>query len=106
MIAERTLYHVTKRENYESIMKHGLIAQAGERSKQLGEQEGVFLFPSIEDMETALGQWLGWEFEDEDELYALEVTLPNNWPLEKTCEFERVSRLTIDPKHIRFHSEQ
>lgn len=102
----KVLYHVTKKENYDSIMKNGLIPMIGERSEQLESADGVYMFPTLEDMETALGQWLGWEFEDDEELYALSITLPVNFPLEETCEFERVSRLPISPEYIAFHSVQ
>lgn len=102
----KTVYHVTKKENFNSIMEKGLIPQIGERSELLNEKEGIFLFPSIEDMETALQQWLSWEFEDEDELYSLEINLPLDFPLEKTVEFERVSRLPIEPNYIKYHSVQ
>lgn len=105
-VMKQILYHVTKKENFDSIMKHGLIPQIGERSEQLNEEKGIFLFPTFEDMDTALGQWLGWEFEDDDELYALTVVLPDDFPLEEPVGFERVSRIPISPECIAFHSEQ
>lgn len=99
------LYHVTPLEKMESILKEGLIPQVGERSAQLNEEPGVFLFPDYEDCETALGSWLGDEFEDE-ELVSLKVTLPDDFPLETPVEYERVSRQHIDAKYIEFYKNE
>lgn len=99
------MFHVTLKENFESIMLSGLIPQVGERSMQLGEKPGVFLFPTEEDMDTALGQWLGDEYEEEDELFALKVTLKDDFHLEEPVEFERVARSIIEPNCIEFYKE-
>lgn len=100
----RTYYHVTPQENMASIRAEGLIPQVGERSKKLSEPPSVFLFPTIEDMETALGSWLGEEFEDyEEELVSLKISLPANFLLEPPeVNWERVSRITIPPEYIEF----
>lgn len=52
----RTFYHVSEKKNLESIMKNGLIPQVGERSKEFNEAPSVFLFPTKDDTELALGQ--------------------------------------------------
>ena len=47
-------------------MKVGLEPRIGERSKEIGETEkAVYLFPTIDDMNCALGQWLGDWYNDE-----------------------------------------
>lgn len=101
------LFHVTPKTNLPSILNTGLIPQVGERSEQLKEEPGVFLFLSYEDCETALSQWLGEQFEDPyEELVSLKITLPNDFPLEETCEWELVSRTIIEPKYIEFFKDE
>lgn len=100
------LYHVTLKRNLKSIMKYGLIPQVGERSAKLNEELGVFLFPSVEDMELALEQWLGDEFDEEEELISLKVFVPDDFPLEEPVEYERVVRTRIPPEWIEFFREE
>ena len=53
-------YHVTPARNLPSIQEKGLLPTIGERSLALGEgQEAVYLFPSREDVDNALSNWLG-----------------------------------------------
>lgn len=107
-------YHVTKTSNLKSIMKHGLIPQIGERSAELGESEGVFLFKSEHDMNTALSQWLGdWYNDKEDELgktiplHSLEIKLPTAHPIYDTgAGYEFVSYEPIPKEYITIHKKQ
>lgn len=74
---DRTFYHVTLAENLPLIMEKGLVPSVGERSKKMSEREAVFLFASRGDAEDAVMNWLGDEFDDDDDdLALLEVTLP------------------------------
>jgi hypothetical protein len=69
-------YHVTPASNLLSILERGLIPAIGERSNKIEDVPYVFLFASKDDLETALYQWLGQEFEDlDEELLFLEVDL-------------------------------
>ncbi len=86
-------------------MDNGLIPQIGERSALIGESEGIFLFPSKEDMNTALEQWLLEEFDEDEPLIVLKVFLPENFPLEESVEYEKISRQKIDSQYIYFFSE-
>ena len=75
-------FHVTLKQNMGSILANGLIAQIGERSKEIGEsQEAIYLFPNREEMETALANWLGECFEDDDDLVILQIDLPEDFPV-------------------------
>lgn len=94
------LFHVTPLANLNLIATNGLLPQVGERSAKLNEKPGVFLFPTYEDCETALMGWLGDEFDDAVKLVTLKIRLLDNFPLEKPTEWERVSRIPIQPKHI------
>lgn len=109
----KTYYHVSLKENLESIMNKGLIPQIGERSMELGEDEAVFLFPTKEDMDTALGQWLGDWFEaevDESEevvLMSLEITLPDDFLiLDSSVDYEKISKDTIPPQYIKYLKDE
>ncbi|MCK2000401.1 hypothetical protein MZM54_03220 [[Brevibacterium] frigoritolerans] len=101
------LYHCTSISKLESIMEEGLIPQIGERSIKMNEGEkGVYLFPTYEDCETALQQWLGDEFDEEDEVITLEITLPKGFPLEESVEYEKISRQRIGPQYVRFFKSE
>ena len=74
---EHRYFHVTPKKNLSAIQKEGLLAQIGDRSQEAKEDaEAVFLFPSKEDMDNALLNWLGQAFEEEDELIILQIDLP------------------------------
>ena len=96
----KTFYHVTKKESLESILKNGLIPQVGERSIQLDEEPGVFLFPSLDSLDNAMMNWLGEEFGDEVELVALKVEIDDT-NLDYIA-FEAISREIIDAKSISY----
>lgn len=106
-------YHVSLKENLKSIMDKGLIPQIGDRSREANEEQAVFLFPTKEDMEFALGQWLGDWFEPEDDeddevvLMSLEITLPDDFPIfDSTVEYEKFSKITIPPKYIKYLQDE
>lgn len=103
----KKFYHVSLKENLPSIMKHGLIPQVGDRSKEMNEEKGVFLFPSRDDMNCALEQWLGDWFEDDEVLMSLEITLPDDFPIEdSTVDWEKISRFVIPPKYIQYLQDE
>lgn len=61
----RCFFHVTPMENVQNIMEHGLVPQIGERSGAQGEEApAIYLFPTMDDMDNALSNWLGEWFED------------------------------------------
>lgn len=101
-------YHVAKKANLLSILRRGLIPQVGVRSASptsdghpLENIRRIYLFPSKEDCETALDQWLGDEFEDVEEfgLAILEVNLEGLSPY-STCPYEVCTEARIDPARI------
>lgn len=68
-------YHVTTQSNLDSIMSNGLIPSIGERSSRLGEENSsIYLFDSKQSVEDALGNWLGEEFDEDEQLVLLEVS--------------------------------
>lgn len=103
----QVLYHCTPTSNVESILHEGLIPRVGERSEQLGEVEGIFLFTSYLNCEEALLNWFGDEFDDDVELTTLKVTLPSDFQLETTtADYEKVARQPILPKYISFYKNE
>ena len=103
----KIVYHVSLKRNLKSIMKYGLIPKIGTRSKELKEEKAVFLFTTREDMETALGQWLGNWFSEKTVLMSLEITLPDEFPIiDSTVDYEKVSKIRIPPVCIRFIQDE
>lgn len=101
MTPESFGYHVTPATNWPSIAEKGLIAHVGERSECLQESPAIFLFPTRGDCDTALGQWLGDEFEDipENGLLILKVDL-EGLPVRASAEFEREVHVNIPAERI------
>jgi predicted house-cleaning noncanonical NTP pyrophosphatase (MazG superfamily) len=72
------VYHVTSRRYLTSIVKNGIQPKIPEDYGDGGDEMGIYCFPSMEDVENALMNWLGerieeWE-EDNDKEY-LEIVL-------------------------------
>jgi hypothetical protein len=101
------MFHVTLKENLPSILKQGLVPQTGPRAELLGEStDGIYLFKTREDAETALGSWLGEEFENE-ELVLLEVNVPPDAKLiPTTADYEIVVASPIPPQFIKALPDQ
>lgn len=105
-------YHVTHKDNYKAIMKEGLIPSIGKRSEELGESfDAVWLFPTIEDKDNAMGQWLGdWyndEYGEEVELVSLKIILPANHEVyDLGAGYEVFSLGSIRPECIEYLKEE
>lgn len=95
-------YHVTPVENLESIFEYGLIPLKDARSIACGEVDpAVYLFESLEDVDSALASWLGEELEDIP-LAVLEVRTESAVQSE-TAAFEFISTVRIPPENLRVH---
>ena len=102
MTAGLRLFHVTPRINLAAILTEGIVAQIGDRSHACGESlPAVFCFPSRDDCDTALGQWLGEEFEDvpDNGLLILEIALDGQQSI-ATTYYEVVVLDDIPPECI------
>lgn len=95
-------YHVTPKKNMKSILKKGFIPQIGENSKAANENNSsVYLFKTLEDADTALGQWLGEIYEDlEDDLVIFEIKIDDLDIIDNNNGFEIECRNNISPKNI------
>lgn len=108
----KTFYHVTLKENYEKIKNEGLVPSIGTLS-QLAEENvaRVYLFPSLEDMENALLNWLGEQINDEYgedvECCSLKIDLPDTFPISfGEIEYEVYSYDTIPPQYISYLKDE
>lgn len=98
------LYHVTPSHNLQSILEDGLTPLIGPRSMQLGEaQARVYLFRSLDDVETALMNWMADAFDENEELVVIEID-PDEHDSKHLIDFENqfeiVSLAAIEPSCI------
>lgn len=67
-------YHVTPADNLDSIMRVGLRPRIGERASAYGEDAPkVYLFGHRKNVDNALMNWLGDEFDNDVALAVLQV---------------------------------
>ena len=108
----KTFYHVTLLNNLNSIMTSGLIPHIGHLATLCDETKSrVYLFPTQEDMETALSSWLGEaieaEFGEKVECCSLKIQLPDNFPItEGDVEYECYCEYVIPPKYITYFKNE
>ena len=108
------MFHVTRDSNIVSILDHGIVPRLGERSQECGESiAAVYAFPTVQDCHTALSQWLGDWFNDQEEEEGQAITLvivefdPTGLAqLPQEVAFETRFACTIPPTAFRsLHSE-
>lgn len=64
----KKVYHVTSNENFEKIKTYGLIPQIGILSQKIGEnEEAIYCFTSEDEVDNALMNWLGDEYNELEE---------------------------------------
>jgi hypothetical protein len=97
------VYHVTPASNLDSIMKAGLRPQVGARSSQIpGEQSAIYCFPDKTSLEDAMMNWLGDEFDEDEELALLEIDTSNlTGEYTPNAEFEIAITSLIPPNRIK-----
>lgn len=98
---ENIFYHVCRGSSLTSILERGLIPSIGRNSENAGEATpAVFLFTSRLACEDALQNWLGELFDDDEQLYVLEIMLPENFPVISDVEYEIKTECTISSECI------
>jgi len=97
------VYHVTLASNLDSIMKAGLRPQVGARSNKItGEQSAIYCFPDKHSVENAMMNWLGDEFDEDEELALLEIDTRNlTGEYTPNAEFEIAITSLIPPNRIK-----
>lgn len=108
----RCFFHVTPMENVQNIMERGLVPQIGERSGAQGEEApAIYLFPTKDDVDNALSNWLGEWFEDaygpDVELAIIKVSLPKDIFVhyDPSVAYECYVTEPIPPKQLFFFTE-
>lgn len=105
MVFLNALYHITAHKDTPSILKSGLHPHIGERARMRGETEpAVYLFRSLGDIETAMLNWLGDVFREDEPLDILEVNLPLAYAADLVAEkggFEIACKQIIPGKYVR-----
>lgn len=101
MNSERIAYHVTLAKNLSKIGKFGLQLKTGKRSQRLSEEPSIFLFPTIDDAEDGVSNWLGDEFPDDEPLALLEVIIPQNAIVVSEVDWEIQVKTPIPPENIK-----
>jgi hypothetical protein len=75
---EALVFHVTLRENLDSVRLHGLIPHLGDRAGLAGESApSVFLYPTREDLDRDMLKAFGQHFSPEADLVFLEIAIPD-----------------------------
>ena len=93
-------YHVTTRSNYKIIEKEGLLPKMGERSSKIESELKIFMFSNKDAMTDAVMNWLGDEFDEEEELVVLKISLPADFPVQHNG-FEATTDKSIPPQYIQ-----
>lgn len=98
---EQIVYHVTPTRNIPSIMKRGLEPQIGSRSEKIdGEESGIYTFPDKVSAEDAVANWLGDEFDEDDELSLLALNISGLHTV-KGADYEIIVKDKIEPSRIK-----
>jgi hypothetical protein len=96
-------YHVTPAKNVKWIMQDGLIPSIGSASSSYGEsEERTYLFPTVDDAEDAVSNWLGDQYED-DILALLQVDT-SGLKLRSDVAWEYYTNQAISPTKIKILS--
>lgn len=100
------IYHVTPSENLDSIMSKGLVPQVGDRARKIpGEKHAIYCFPDKNTMEDAVMNWLGDEFDEDEQLALLEIfTTGLKGQVTDGAQYEVAITSAIPPQNIRIIS--
>ena len=101
------IYHVTLTKNLKSIMTSGLKPGIGDRSQKIsGEQSAIYCFPDKDSVSNALMNWLGDEFDEDDQLALLSIDTTNlHGNYTPNAEYEISITDTIPPENIKILSK-
>ena len=99
------VYHVTNLTNLSNIKKQGLYPQMGPRSQELGETEKcIFVFINLDDVDEAVSNWLGDEFDDDERLFCITINVPNSWVKDSDVEYEkRIYRIIKPDRFVKIN---
>ena len=95
-------YHVTAVDNVPSILHNGLEPRIGANSALLYEpRPAVFMFKAMEDLHTALNNWLGELLDDDTEYCVFQVQLNQaHLACTEVGPYELQCYVPIEPEHL------
>lgn len=97
------LFHIAPETAVPGIRKHGLLPGIGDRSTHCGEDSpAVYFFPSAEDAEGAMLNWLPDEYPNGTRFYMVTAALPSRYAqsLRTTADYEVVTDLPVPPDYL------
>lgn len=102
------LYHVTPAANLAQIQQDGLEPRIGPRAELLAESvPAVYGFPTREDCEDALLNWLGDQFSEGEPLVVLELDVAGLSLAKTVVSWERAVLEPVAPARIQaVHTEE
>ena len=106
---DNVFYHVTTSENVKGIRAAGLIPNIGPRAQKMNEPYPyIYLFHNRDDMEDAVMNWLGDEFDDDETLILCVIHLPtgiiNSLRQNEAAAYEIMCPVQIPQKFIEFET--
>lgn len=105
---DNRFFHVTDKENLNSILQNGLIPQIGARAKEIGETaEAIYLFSDHKEMNNALYNWLGEAFDETDvgDLILIQIDFPKDKAPKADDFYETVYYDDIPVEYMTFYDE-
>lgn len=97
-----TVYHVTPTRNLNSILEKGIEPRIGPRSRRLGEKiPGIYCFPTIDDIEDALDNWLFYEFSESTLFALIRIWIPGNVRSSQEVEWEIILHGAVPSSNIK-----
>jgi hypothetical protein len=98
-------YHITPSKNVRKILKRGLLPSIGDRSKKIPEElPAIYLFNNLNDLEDAVMNWLADEFNEDEELTALIISIPENNSENIIIHHDGLSSVSYDPIPAKYIS--
>ena len=97
-------FHITAKENVESIMENGLIPRLGFLSDMILElMPAVFMFKELSEVQYAMEHWF-WQMMRmayrKEELTLLQIDLPDEFEVKERYDWELVSYKRVPSQYI------
>jgi hypothetical protein len=90
-MSKMLVYHVTSKRHLPTIYQNGLTLKIPEDYGEDGDEIGIYCFPSMDDVENAMMNWLGERIEEWEEEEQTEY--------QEICLVLDISNLKIKEKH-------
>jgi RNA:NAD 2'-phosphotransferase (TPT1/KptA family) len=95
---QNVVYHITRTANLLAIKRRGIVPNIPTDYNE--DQKAVYLFPSQEDYENALENWLGDRYDEDEELVVLTIDTQGLNLKPSSVEYELLCFDVIPPQNI------